>query len=306
MILVVGASGYLGRETSRRLLAAGYRVRAASRSPESLVDLEALGAQPVRADLIDAESIRAACRGVDAVFAAAHSLMGRGRHASPHVDDAGHRTLIDAAKASGVRRFVYTSAMFASADHPVDFMRTKAGLERYLATSGLEFAILRPSAFMDFHVHEFVGKPIVESGKATLLGSGTNPVNFVAVADVAAMATAAILDREAHAVTIEVGGPDNVTRNELVAMYAQELRRRVTVRHVPLAVLRVAVPLVRPFQPGLARVLGMIVWSETSDQTFDLGSHPEPYARPVTHVRDFIASRVAAGAHADGVSSHAA
>ena len=105
MILVVGASGYLGGYAVRRLLAAGQRVRAASRTPSRLAALQALGADVVAADLVDRGSLERACRGADAVLAAAHALMGTGRHASEHVDDRGHRDLIDVARHAGVSRF---------------------------------------------------------------------------------------------------------------------------------------------------------------------------------------------------------
>jgi uncharacterized protein YbjT (DUF2867 family) len=292
MILVVGASGYLGSRTVRRLLAAGMRVRAASRVPETLAELRALGAEIVQADLIDARSLDSACRGVDAVFAAAHSLTGVGTYASEHVDDRGHRSLIDTAGRAGVKRFVYTSAMFASLEHPVDFMRTKANIERYLAASGLAFTILRPSALMEWHVHNLLGKALVESGKATIFGRGANPMNFVAADDVAAVATEVLRDPEGAGSSLEIGGPENVTRNDIAALYEARLGRPVVVRHVPIAPMRVLAPLLRPFNPVVARLMSVAVWSETSDQTFRFDPDEQRHARPVTHVRDFIASRV--------------
>ncbi len=180
MILVVGANGFLGRETVRQLLAAGQRVRAAARVPDTVADLRQLGAEVVHADLIDPASLASACNGIDAVFAAAHSLMGVGKYASHLVDGAGHRALIDAATTAGVKRFVYTSALGVSPEHRIDFFRTKAGVEKYLARSGLGFTILRPTAFMEWHVHLLLGKSIVDSGKTTIFGGGNNPTNFIA------------------------------------------------------------------------------------------------------------------------------
>jgi uncharacterized protein YbjT (DUF2867 family) len=110
-----------------------------------------------------------------------------------------------------VRRFVYTSAMFASPDHPVDFLRNKAKVEAHLAASGLSYAILRPSAFMEWHVHNLLGKSLVDSGKATIFGPGANPINFVAADDVAAVAAEMLTIAADVAATLEVGGPDNFT-----------------------------------------------------------------------------------------------
>lgn len=295
MILVLGANGFLGRETVRQLLAAGQRVRASARVPDTVADLKQLGAEVVHADLIDPESLASACNGIDAVFAAAHSLMGVGKYASHLVDGAGHRALIDAAKAAGVKHFVYTSARGASPEHPIDFLRTKGGIEQYLARSGLDFTILRPTAFMEWHVHLLLGKSIIDSGRTTIFGSGNNPTNFIAVSDVAHFAVLALTDPQTSKL-LEIGGADNVTKRQVVQMYERVLGRSASVRYVPVTAMRVMAPLVRPFRPVLSRLMRVAIWSDTIDQTFDIREIPPHYARPLTHVEDFVRTRASAPA----------
>jgi uncharacterized protein YbjT (DUF2867 family) len=70
MILIVGATGVLGRETARQLLDKGARVRLLSRTPAKLDDLKQAGAEVMAGDLIDASSLARACQGVERVFAA--------------------------------------------------------------------------------------------------------------------------------------------------------------------------------------------------------------------------------------------
>lgn len=296
MILVVGANGVLGRETVRQLLAVGERVRAAARFPGSVADLKQLGAEVVHADLIDPVSLASACNGIDVVLAAAHSVMGVGKYASDRVDDAGHRALIDAAKVAGVKRFVYTSACGVSPQHPVDFFRTKVSVEEYLARSGLDFTILRPTAFMEWHVHRLLGQSIVEAGKTTIFGGGNNPINFIAAPDVARFAVLALTNPRMNGRTLEIGGPDNVTKREVVRIYESVLGRNARVRHVSVTVLRIMAPLVRPISPVMSRLMTAALWSDTSDQTFDVGQIPSEYPRPSTHVEDFIRARVGAPA----------
>src|SRR5215217_6261454 len=124
MILVVGASGKLGGAVARRLMAEGEYVRAMSRAPDRLAPLGRLGADVVAGDLTDPASLVRACDGVSRVLAAAHAFLGRGANDMRQVDDLGNRRLIDAAHASGIRHFVFTSACFGPRD-PVDFFRTK-------------------------------------------------------------------------------------------------------------------------------------------------------------------------------------
>lgn len=298
MILVVGATGVLGSEVARKLIAAGFRVRAATRSPQRAQDLAQLGGEVVAADLIDSRSLVRACEGVNAVFATAHSLMGTGRYASSTVDGAGHRALIDAAKAAGVERFVYTSVRGATLDHPVDFFRTKAGIEQYLRESGIDFTILRPSPFMEWHVHRLLGKGIVDAGKTTIFGNGRTPTNFIAATDIAHYALAALTADGMNGRTLELGGPDNLTKRQVVALYERYTGRTANVRYVPIGVMRVMSPLLRPINPVVSRLMAASIWSETTDQTFDLQSLPQDIPASSTPVDAFVRARVPAVAQA--------
>jgi len=113
MILVVGATGLLGRDICRRLGAAGKPVRALVRrtADRAKVDeLERSGATLVRGDLKDRASLDAACRGIDTVITTASTTVSRQEGDSIQtVDQDGQVRLVDAAKAAGVTRFVYVS-----------------------------------------------------------------------------------------------------------------------------------------------------------------------------------------------------
>ena len=82
MILIVGPTGILGRETARQLLGAGHHVRALVRTPAKAADLKEAGAEVVQGDLLDRQSLERACQGVESVLAAAHSMLGRGKYRS--------------------------------------------------------------------------------------------------------------------------------------------------------------------------------------------------------------------------------
>jgi uncharacterized protein YbjT (DUF2867 family) len=293
MILIVGATGVLGREAARQLVAAGHQVRAMVRTPDKARNLAEMGAEVVQGDLIDPPSLARACHGADGVLAAAHALMGTGSNASEAVDDVGHRALVDAAKAASVQRFVYTSARGASAEHPIDFFRTKANVERYVEASGLAYTILRPSAFMEWHVHNLLGKNLVESGRTTIFGNGNNPTNFVAASGVAHFAVLALTEPTPAGRTLVIGGPDNVTKREIADTYAKYLGRPAKVLCIPAGVMRVMSPLLRPVQPVLSRLMAMSVWSDTTDQTFDATGMLQEFPMALVRVEDFIRERVA-------------
>lgn len=292
MILIVGVTGVLGRETARQLLAIGQKVRGLTRNPSKAEDLKALGAEIVQGDLINKASIERACQGVDAVLASAHQLMGTGNYASEAVDDAGHRVLIDAAKAAGVKHFVYTSIQKVSPDHPVDFYRSKAKVEEYLKASGLSYTILRPPALMEWHVHNLLGVSILTTGKATIYGAGNNPANYMAAKDAAHLAVIALTDPKIKGCTIEMGGPDNVTKNQIANMYMRLSGKQAKVSHVPVGVMKVMVPIMRSFQPVISRLMTLSIWVDTTNQTFDPASTLREFPMTLTHVEDFIREQV--------------
>ncbi len=221
-VLVVGATGALGRPVVQMLLAQGVAVRALNRHPAQAADLAARGAEVIAGDLTDAASLERACAGATRVLAAAHAILGRGRWRSEAVDGAGHRALIAAARAAGVRRFVYTSACGAGPGHPIDFFRTKHAMEQVLLASGLDAVILRPTAFMEHHVHALNGQAVLDKGKARLIGPGTKPRNFVCAADVARFALRALLDDPPPFRRLDIGGHGQHSNAEVAALYARE------------------------------------------------------------------------------------
>jgi uncharacterized protein YbjT (DUF2867 family) len=287
-ILIVGSTGVLGRETTRQLLAAGHKVRGMTRNTTKAADLAAMGAEVVEGDLIDPKSLHKACQGVDAVLAAAHQLMGTGKYSSAAVDDIGHCALIDAAKAAGVKHFVYTSAQHVSADHPTDFYRNKARVETYLKASGLSYTILRPPAFMEWHVHNLLGAAIVTTGKTTIYGKGDNPINFMAGSDVACCAVLALTDPRLKNRTLNIGGPDNLSKNEVVRLYEKYSGCQARVTHAPVPVMKIMGPILRPIQPVLSRLMAFSVWADTTDQKFDPTAMLNEFPMSMIHVEDFV------------------
>ena len=215
-------------------------------------------------------------------------LLGRGKYRSSNVDDIGHRTLIDAAAAHGVDRFIYTSVLGAAPGHPAAFWHTKAAIEEYLIASGLTHVILRPAAFMELHAHELIGKAVLAGKTAVILGRGERPLNFVSVRDAATFATMAITKSEIRDVTIEIGGPDNLSRKEVAALYARLSGRPLRVRHVPTGVVRVLGSLLGIVHPGVGGVMHASVVFEEIDQSFDPTETLRRFPMSLTSMETFV------------------
>jgi uncharacterized protein YbjT (DUF2867 family) len=294
-ILVVGATGALGRPVVELLRARGVAVRALNRHPAQAADLAARGAEVAAGDLTDPASLERACAGVTRVLAAAHGLLGRGRWRSEAVDDAGHRALIAAARAAGVRRFVYTSAYGAGADHPIDFLRTKHAIERVVEASGLDAVILRPTAFMEHHAHNFNGKAVLEKGKAQLIGPGKKPRNFVCAADVARFALRALLEDPPPFRRLDIGGHGQHSNAEVAALYAREAGITPRASHLPKAAAATIGALAAPFHPGMARLMKLMALPDDAfDERFDGAEALErDHGLRLTRLEEFVRRQVA-------------
>lgn len=278
----------LGRELVKQLLPAGEEIYVMTRTPEKCGDLRQFGVQVIGGDLIDRSSLFKVCKGMDVVVASAHSLLGRGKYDSMKVDDQGHIDLIDAARQNGVNYFIYTSGLGARTDSPIDFWRTKAKIENYLMASGMAYNIIRASAFMERHIREFIGKPIMENGKVFLFGSGEAPGNFVSVRDVASLMKYCLDHPEMRNTTLEIGGLDNLSRKEIVEMYASFTGKHVKVSHVPRGVLKVMSALIKPFHPGISRIMFLGQYLDTVDEWFDVRPLLNKIPIQITRIDDFI------------------
>lgn len=287
MILIVGASGRLGGAVVKRLLAQGKAVRLMTRTPSNLIHLEQQGAEVVSGDLRNPASLMSACEGVEQVLAAAHALTGKGANNPQTVDDAGNRQLIDASRASGVKHFVFLSILGASPDAQVEFFRIKYHTEEYLRASGLSFTIIRPSAFMDLWA-QLIGLPILEQGKTTIFGRGNNPINFVAVEDVTRFACIAFENPRTRNEVIGVGGPENLTLNQVAETFERVSGRQAKKRHIPLPMMRAMSILMQPVNPALSRQIRLGVFMDTANLCYDMTETANTFGVGMTPLEEIV------------------
>ena len=185
MIIVTGANGQLGRAIAERLL---ERVPAAQIgvSVRDLDKAEALRARGVRVrhgSFEDAASLRHAFEGASQVLIVSSSTI-----AGDTIDQ--HRTAIDAARAAGARRIVYTSHMGSNAASLFPPMRNHAATEALLQASGVAFTSLR-NGFYASSALLFMGRAL-ETGELAAPEDG--PVSWTAHADLADAAAIALTD----------------------------------------------------------------------------------------------------------------
>jgi uncharacterized protein YbjT (DUF2867 family) len=292
LVLIIGATGVLGNAATKELLKNNLAVRAFVRNKNNAAEIEKAGAEIFIGDLNDPFSIAEACKGTDIIITAAHGMVSKGKNKSKNVDDLGHKSLIDSALRSGVKHFIYTSVNGVSQNHPIDFFRTKYEIEQYLVNSGLNYTILRLAAFMEWHVDSLLGKSIREKGKTTILGVGDNPTNFIAVHDIVQVLRLIVRDESYYKKTLNIGGPENISRNKVANLYGQFLKIKPRVKHIPVPVINILSYLIRPFHSGIGRILQLSAHNDKADATMNSSDSIQQFGLSPTTIEAFIREQV--------------
>jgi len=292
MILVTGGTGNLGTEVVRRLRARQLAVRVLTRAPERARHLAGEGVEIVVGDARDGRSVVRAMGGVRTVVSAMHGFAGVDAAGVKAVDREGNANLIRAARASGAEHFVLLSILGAGPSHPMELFRAKHAAELELKQSGLAWTIVRPTAYMETWLM-VMGDPLQRGGKIPVFGRGENPINFVSVRDVAAFVERAVLDSSLRGRALDVGGPENLTFNELARRIERAAGRPNVTRHVPRAVMRVASTLLAAVKPPLAGQIRGGVVMDTADMSYDASSRLREFPSiPLTSLDQIIAGKI--------------
>lgn len=285
--LVVGASGQVGSEVVRQLAAQGRPVRAMVRPDAAAAHLRGYGdVDVVVGDLLQPGDVQRAVAGSQHVIATANSVLPRKRGEFGRVEREGYPALIAAAREADVERFVFLSTTVFPRDDRMPAQQQKRFVERVLATSGLEYAVLRPAAFMeawlalpgsslplrgevaptvarDFWFTRAFRKAtghLVE-GRGMLMVSGSPDVrnSFIAIRDVAALLIAAATHPEARNRMLDVGGPEALSWEEVAAIYRRILGRDVKVRASSPKLFAGLSTLLTPLSPAAGNIMALQV-----------------------------------------------
>jgi uncharacterized protein YbjT (DUF2867 family) len=251
MILILGASGTVGSRVARRLLGRGESVRVVSRDRTRLADLASLGAQPVRGDLRTGDWMPAALDGVKSIVLSTHGLVPPTRDNHPGiVDDEGNRRMIDAAVKAGVEHVVFLSVT-ANDSAPILFAQAKQRTEQYLrSATSLTHTIVRPTVYIETHGLMLMGEPLRAKGSVQFFGGGTTTLNWISADDVTDHVVDALNNSALRNRTTLIGGPDNFSRLEVLAIIEQALGRTARRQHLPVGVLRGMKLIVGSFHPA--------------------------------------------------------
>ncbi len=207
--LVIGATGTTGSRTAARLLAAGHRVKAASRRATPVP-----GAEAVRFDWYDPATFDDALAGADRVYLV------------PPVGDPDPAAVmlpfLKQARAAGVRRAVLLSSSAVPAGGPA-----VGAVHQALPGLFEEWAVLRPSWFMQNFTGGHAHATTLRETGTVLTATGDGRVGFVDADDIAAVAVHALTDESAPGTDLVLTGPEALSYDDVAAISAEVTGRPV-------------------------------------------------------------------------------
>jgi NADH dehydrogenase len=236
MILVTGGTGFVGSHLVRRLRQEGLPVRVIVRNPDKARALNDLGVDVVRGDISDAASLEKAATGVERVI----HLVGIIQEAAGatfegvHVD--GTRNILEASRKNGVRHVFYQSALGTRPNAKSEYHKTKWAAEELVRASEIPYTILRPSLIYGpgdlFTIR--LSRMIRLSPLLPVIGSGRSKIQPIFIDDVVACILKAVASDCCLNEMYEIGGPDQLSYEEVTIAIAEAMGVKRPSLHLPL------------------------------------------------------------------------
>jgi len=244
-LLLVGATGTLGRQIARHALDEGHRVRCLVRSFKKAAFLKEWGAELVGGDLCEPETLPDALAGVSGVIDAA-TARATDSLTIKQVDWEGKVNLIQAATAANIDRFIFFSILDAEKYPHVPLMQIKQCTELFLAESGLNYTTLRPCGFMQGLIGQYA-IPILE-GQAVWVMGDTSPMAYMDTQDIARFAIRSLTNSATEHQTFPVVGSRAWGAYEIIRLCERLSGREAKITRMPMGLLRATRQIARAFQ----------------------------------------------------------
>jgi uncharacterized protein YbjT (DUF2867 family) len=239
-VFLTGATGFVGKHMLERLLAEGHAVRALVRDPQKVNLAEHGKVDLVAGDVVEGTRLNEGMQGCDAVIHLVGIIAEKGTNTFERVHHLGTRNVLGAAMRTGIKRFVQMSALGVRSDGVAPYQITKWKGEEEVRQSGIPFCILRPSLIFG-EGDGFVTQMVATMRSAPLFrpvpGDGTPKFRPIAVEDVTTCFARALTYEAATNQTVDLGGPDELTLNEVLAEIARCASVRKPAMHIPMSLM---------------------------------------------------------------------
>ena len=249
-VFLSGITGFVGGHMLQRLIADGHSVRGLIRPGPGSARLIAFSfphqlkwkenLRLVHGDVVTGAGLDAGMEGCDAVIHLVGIIVEKGTNTFEAVHHLGTRNVVEAAKRHGIKRFVQMSALGVRADGVAAYQTSKWKAEEEVRNSGIPFCILRPSLIFG-PGDGFVTQMMATMRKAPLFrpvpGDGRAKYRPIFIGDITTCFARALTSDEATNQTVELGGADELSLNQVLDEIARCAGIRKPAVNIPLPLM---------------------------------------------------------------------
>ena len=226
-ILLAGATGYLGSFILEELKLRGLPVKVLVRDPKRLKQKNIEAGEVFNAEITNPESIKGCCEDFDTVISTVGITRQKDGLTYMDVDYQANKNILDEAKRSGVKKFIYVSVLNGTMLRALKICEAKEKFVDELKLSGLEYCIIRPSGFYSDILEIF---NMANKGKVFLFGNGSIKMNPIHGEDLAKKIVESIELTEKE---LNIGGPQTFTQNEMANIAFKVLNKKTKITYIP-------------------------------------------------------------------------
>ena len=247
-LLIVGATGTLGRQIALQALTKGYKVRCLVRNFSRANFLKEWGAELIYGDLTIPETIPACLKDISVIFDASTSRPDD-FNTLKKVDWDGKLALIDAAEAAKIDRFIFCSAQNLEQSSTIPLIKMKYGIENRLKQSSLSYTIFRLPGFYQGLIEQYA-IPILENLPIWVTNENIK-IPYMDTQDMAKFFLKSLQLPKTINKTFNLGGPKGWFSTEIIALCEQLAGQPAKVNQVPLFFLKL-----------ISKIFGFFAWSQ--------------------------------------------
>lgn len=225
-VLLAGATGYLGRYIASELIDSGFETSVVVRN-KSKAQFDESMVHVLEAQVTRPETLKGLMSSIDVVISTVGITRQKDGLTYMDVDYQANVNLIEEARKSGVKKFIYISVLNGEKLRHLKICEAKEKLVDYLKASGLQYCIIRPNGFFS-DMADFL--TMARSGRVYLFGDGKLKLNPIHGEDLAKVCVDAI---GSNLTEFEVGGPDILSQNEIAELALKACAKPVKITRLP-------------------------------------------------------------------------
>lgn len=241
-ILLVGSTGNLGKKVGEELKQRGFEITAVVRNEAKAKDVNTFAHEVFIADVTNKNALQGICNGVDVVISTLGKSVSPNDRSKPsfqEVDLEANSNVLDEAVKSGVKKFVYVSALHAEQLTHLEYFRVHHEFSERLKQSGIDYTIIKPPAIFSAFIDMI---DMAKKGRLATMGKGDKHTNPIFEGDLAKVVVNAIDEPNA---VIEAGGKEVLTRHQINETVQRMVAPGKKVRHVPFGVIKLFLPVIK-------------------------------------------------------------